>query len=253
MTTMTSTLGSMLIGTTDPDRLVDWYRKAFGLETDGNGLLLAGDVGVIVERRDDVAATNPEPGRFIVNFHVPDAHAAARHLDAQGVTWLVKVEEREPGWFGTFVDPDGNYAQIIQFKPGYTDDARPAGAPAALRTGEAFSGFAVDDIEAARVFYTEKLGIAVTEQNGMLELRLGRHTTVLVYPKENHEPATFTVLNIPVDDIDAAVDELTARGVTFERYPGIATDEKGVMRGEGPPIAWFTDPAGNVMSVLQDR
>jgi len=250
---MTTTLGSMLLGSRNPGRLRDWYCQAFDLKPDEHGVLQAGDVGVIVDGRDDVAATNPEPGRFIVNFHVDDARAAAARLTRLGVTWVAEVEERPPGLIGTLADPDGNYVQVIELAPGYGDD-RPAGAPAALRTGDAFSGFAVDDVAAARAFYTEKLGIHVTERNGMLELRLGRHTTVLVYPKENHEPATFTVLNIPVDDIDAAVGELTARGVTFERYPGVDTDEKGVVRGDdGPPIAWFTDPAGNVMSVLQDR
>ena len=253
---MTTTLGSMLLGSRDPDRLRDWYRQAFGLEPDAHGVLQAGGVGLIVDDRDDVAAANPEPGRFIVNFHVDDARATAEHLDRLGVTWLVRVEERPPGLIGTMVDPDGNYVQVVELAPELVPehgDDRPGGAPAGLRTGDAFSGFAVDDIEAARTFYAGTLGITVTERNGMLELHLGRHTTVLVYPKENHEPATFTVLNIPVDDIDAAVGELTARGVRFERYPGMGTDEKGVMRGEGPPIAWFTDPAGNVMSVLQDR
>jgi predicted enzyme related to lactoylglutathione lyase len=255
---MTATLSSMLLGSTDPDRLRDWYRRAFEPQSVQEGVVLDyGTFGLLVEHRDDVAPANPEPGRFIVNFHVDDAAAAAKHLDDLGVTWLVEVEEREHGWFGTFLDPDGNYAQIIQFKPGNADappasaSAAPA-APAGLRTSEAFSGFAVGDIDAARAFYADTLGIPVTERNGMLELGLGRHTTVLVYPKPDHTPATFTVLNIPVDDIDAAVDELTARGVTFERYPGMTgVDERGIMRGEGPPIAWFTDPAGNVVSVLE--
>jgi catechol 2,3-dioxygenase-like lactoylglutathione lyase family enzyme len=246
---MTTTLGSMLLGSRNPDRLRDWYCQTFDLKPDGHGVLQVGDVGVIVDGRDDVAATNPEPGRIIVNFHVADARAAAARLTSLGVTWLVEVEERPPGLIGTLVDPDGNYVQIIELAPEYGSEP----AAGVLRTGDAFSGFAVDDVAAARAFYTEKLGLTVTERNGMLELRLGRHTTVLVYPKPNHEPATFTVLNFPVDDIDAAVDELTARGVTFERYPGMGLDERGVMRGEGPPIAWFTDPAGNVMSVLQER
>ena len=249
---MTATLSSLLLGSTDPARLRDWYRRAFAPRPgEDEEVLDLGDVVLIVEPRDDVAPTNPEPGRFIVNFHVDDAAAAAKHLDDLGVTWLVELEEREPGWFGTFLDPDGNYVQIIQFKPGYAD-ARPAGAPAGLRTHDAFSGFAVGDIDAARTFYADTLGISVTERNGMLELGLGRHTTVLVYPKPDHTPATFTVLNIPVDDIDAAVDELTARGVVFERYDGMpGMNDKGIARGEGPPIAWFTDPAGNIMSVLE--
>jgi catechol 2,3-dioxygenase-like lactoylglutathione lyase family enzyme len=117
---------------------------------------------------------------------------------------------------------------------------------------KAFSGFAVNDVDAARKFYGDTLGIEVTEENGLLSLHLGGGTTVLAYPKEDHEPAGFTILNFPVDDIDAAVDELTARGVTFERYEGMPQDDKGVMRGNGPDIAWFTDPAGNVLSVLRE-
>jgi predicted enzyme related to lactoylglutathione lyase len=242
---MTVTLGSMLLGSTDPDRLRDWYARAFDLTPDEHGAALdVGGVTVIVEPRDDVAAANPEPGRFIVNFHVPDARAAAAHLTELGVTWVAEVEERGPGLIGTFLDPDGNYAQVVEVV---------SGAPAWLRPADAFSGFAVDDVPAAKAFYADTLGLAVTERNGMLELALGPHTRVLVYPKPGHQPATFTVLNLPVDDIDTAVEELTARGVTFERYPGIETDEKGIMRSEGPPIAWFTDPAGNVLSVLQNR
>ena len=126
-------------------------------------------------------------------------------------------------------------------------------APTQLRVADAFSGFSVDDVDAARDFYTGTLGIPVSERNGMLELALGQHTRVLVYPKPDHEPAAFTVLNIPVDDIDAAVAELTGRGVVFERYPDMPEmDERGISRGR-PPIAWFTDPAGNILSVLQDR
>lgn len=117
---------------------------------------------------------------------------------------------------------------------------------------KAFSGFSVDDIPAAQTFYGETLGIRVTEEHGMLTLHIAGGTGVLVYPKPNHTPATFTILNFPVNDIDRAVDELSARGVEFERYDQPGIDERGVYRGEGPPIAWFTDPAGNVLSVLQE-
>ena len=116
---------------------------------------------------------------------------------------------------------------------------------------KAFSGFSVADIPAARKFYTETLGLRVTEENGMLTLHIAGGTEILVYPKDNHEPATFTILNFPVRDVGAAVAELTSRGVRFERYEGAPQDEDGVMRGNGPDIAWFTDPAGNVMSVIQ--
>ena len=118
---------------------------------------------------------------------------------------------------------------------------------------KAFSGFSVDDIPAAKKFYGETLGLNVTEEHGMLELHIPTGAVVLAYPKENHTPAEFTILNFPVDDIDKAVDELTGRGVQFERYDGFDQDEKGVSRDEGPDIAWFKDPAGNVLSVLQER
>jgi catechol 2,3-dioxygenase-like lactoylglutathione lyase family enzyme len=120
-------------------------------------------------------------------------------------------------------------------------------------TTQAFSGFSVDDIATAKEFYGGTLGLGVNESNGLLSVKLGSGATVLVYPKgDAHVPATFTVLNFPVDDIDAAVDALAAAGVTFERYPQIGeADEKGIHRAPvGPDIAWFTDPAGNILSVL---
>ena len=123
-----------------------------------------------------------------------------------------------------------------------------------LQNSKAFSGFSVDDVPRARQFYGETLGLETEEENGLLFLHLAGGHNVLVYPKPNHEPASFTVLNFPVDDIEASVDELFDRGVHFERYEGteIETDQKGIFRGGGPLIAWFKDPAGNVLSVIQD-
>jgi catechol 2,3-dioxygenase-like lactoylglutathione lyase family enzyme len=115
----------------------------------------------------------------------------------------------------------------------------------------AFSGFSVDDIPKAKRFYSETLGLRVSEEHGMLQLHIAGDRDTLIYPKEDHTPATYTILNFPVDDIDTTVDQLAARGVQFERYDGAEQDEKGILRGEGPPIAWFKDPAGNVLSVLQ--
>jgi catechol 2,3-dioxygenase-like lactoylglutathione lyase family enzyme len=115
----------------------------------------------------------------------------------------------------------------------------------------AFSGFAVDDLQRAREFYGETLGLEVSEEQGLLALHIAGGRAILVYPKPDHTPATYTILNFPVDDIDAAVDELAARGVRVEKYDGFDQDEKGIARGEGPSIAWFKDPAGNVLSVLQ--
>jgi catechol 2,3-dioxygenase-like lactoylglutathione lyase family enzyme len=123
-----------------------------------------------------------------------------------------------------------------------------------LKDTKAFSGFSVDDIPRAKEFYGETLGLDVSEENGMLTLQIAGDRPTLVYPKPNHEPASFTILNFPVEDIEAAVDGLAERGVSFERYEGteMETDEKGIFRGGGPLIAWFKDPAGNVLSMLED-
>ena len=116
---------------------------------------------------------------------------------------------------------------------------------------KAFSGFSVDDIPTAKRFYGETLGLRVSEANGLLTLHIAGDRDTVVYPKEDHTPATFTILNFPVDDIDKAVDGLAGRGVRFERYEGLEQDDKGVSRGMGPAIAWFKDPAGNILSVIQ--
>jgi len=121
-----------------------------------------------------------------------------------------------------------------------------------LTESKAFSGFAVDNVGAAKAFYGGTLGLQVTEQSGRLRLHLAGGTEIVVYPKPGHVPATFTILNFPVDKIEDAVDELTGRGVHFERYEGIDADERGISRGQ-PLIAWFKDPAGNILSVLQER
>jgi catechol 2,3-dioxygenase-like lactoylglutathione lyase family enzyme len=115
----------------------------------------------------------------------------------------------------------------------------------------AFSGFSVDDIAEAKRFYGQTLGLRVSEHNGMLTLHIAGDRPTLVYPKPDHTPATFTILNFPVDDIEKAVDELTARGIRFEHYEGV--DDRGIFRKVGPLIAWFKDPAGNVLSVLQEE
>ena len=117
---------------------------------------------------------------------------------------------------------------------------------------KAFSGFAAPDIDEARRFYGETLGLKTSMENDLLILHLaGGERPTLVYPKPDFEPATYTILNFPVEDVEAAVDELTSRGVEFERYEGFDQDEKGIARGQGPDIAWFRDPAGNILSVLQ--
>ena len=118
-----------------------------------------------------------------------------------------------------------------------------------LDKARAFSGFSVNDIPVARQFYGETLGVPVTEENGMLTLHTAGDRDTLIYPKPDHQPAAFTILNFQVDDVESAVDELTGRGVHFEKYDWV--DDKGINRHGGPLIAWFKDPAGNVLSVIQ--
>lgn len=126
-----------------------------------------------------------------------------------------------------------------------------------FRDTHAFSGFSVNDVQKARKFYSQTLGLEVSEvpeMQELLELHLAGGAKVLIYPKPDHRPATFTILNFPVDNIEKAVDDLAKRGVRFERYEGeMETDEKGIFRGGGPLIAWFKDPAGNILSVLEDK
>ncbi len=124
-----------------------------------------------------------------------------------------------------------------------------------LRESKAFSGFSVDDLQKAKEFYGQILGLEVSESHGLLTLHLAGGATILIYPKPKHVPATFTILNFPVDNVDKAVNELVKRGVRFEIYgePNLRTDERGIYRGEGPVIAWFKDPAGNILSVLEEK
>ena len=119
---------------------------------------------------------------------------------------------------------------------------------------KAFSGFSVNDVQKAKEFYGQTLGLDVSEAHGLLTLHIAGGTKILMYPKENHTPATFTILNFPVDNIEQAVDELARKGVHFESYNtgDLVTDEKGIFRGQGPKIAWFKDPAGNLLSVLEE-
>jgi predicted enzyme related to lactoylglutathione lyase len=125
-----------------------------------------------------------------------------------------------------------------------------------FKNSKAFSGFSVNDIQRAKEFYGKTLGIDVRDNPmGLIELHIAGNNPIIVYPKPNHEPATFTILNFPVDDIEKAVDELTTKGIVFEQYEGqIKTDAKGISRNpDGPKIAWFKDPAGNILSVIQEK
>ncbi len=122
-----------------------------------------------------------------------------------------------------------------------------------LAQSPAYQGFSSNDIPATRRFYAETLGLDVSEEEGILALRLGGGARAIIYPKDDHKPATYTCLNFPVPDVDAAVTELESRGVKFEHYgPEFGQDERGIMRDNGPTIAWFTDPVGNILSVIEE-
>jgi len=123
-----------------------------------------------------------------------------------------------------------------------------------FKNTKAFSGFSVNDIQKAKELYGQTLGLEVTEAYGLVTLHIAGGTNILMYPEENHTPATFTILNFPVANIEQAVDELARRGVHFESYHegDLVTDEKGIFHGQGPKIAWFKDPAGNILSVLEE-
>jgi catechol 2,3-dioxygenase-like lactoylglutathione lyase family enzyme len=124
-----------------------------------------------------------------------------------------------------------------------------------LEKSKAFSGFSVNDLQKARQFYGQTLGLKISEAHGLLTLQLAGGNNVLIYPKPNHTPATFTILNFPVESVEKEVDELAKRGVACEIYnePNLKTDHKGIFRGGGPMIAWFKDPDGNILSVLEQE
>jgi catechol 2,3-dioxygenase-like lactoylglutathione lyase family enzyme len=123
-----------------------------------------------------------------------------------------------------------------------------------FKAAKSFCSFSVNDLKKAKDFYGQTLGLDVSESAEGLELHTGNNT-IFIYPKPNHTPASFTILNFPVNDIEEAVDELAALGITLERYnlPDMKTDERGILRGPGPTIAWFKDPAGNILSVLEEK
>ena len=123
-----------------------------------------------------------------------------------------------------------------------------------IRYNQAFSSFSVNDLQQAKQFYTESLGMQVSEGEYTLDLHLGGEQKVLIYPKPNHTPASFTILNFPVDNIEEEVENLKTKGIQFEIYnePNLTTDANGILRGEGPLIAWFKDPFGNILSIIQE-
>lgn len=261
-------LGSILLASADPTRLRAWYERAFDATVDSDGFLRFGEVAVLIDGRDDVVATNPEPARVILNFHVDDAQATARHLDQLGVTWLVKVEYREAGgaWFGTLLDPDGNWIQIIELTDVYWATRRPSQqarllADGTLRGSSVASRLPVQDLERARRFYAEKLGLEPADTRpGGLRYHCGQGAFAL-FASSGRPSGEHTQMAWEVEDIQATVAELRSRGVVFEEIdvPGLRTVD-GIATvsgnyssagGVGERAAWFRDSEGNLLSIGQ--
>jgi catechol 2,3-dioxygenase-like lactoylglutathione lyase family enzyme len=258
-------IGSVLLASTDPERLRAWYERAFGVPADGDGFLRYGQVGLLIDGRDDVAARPAEPARVIVNLHVEDARAMARHLDTLGVTWLAALEYREQAgaWFGTVIDPDGNYLQIIELTPAYWAARRERRAEdtGGMLTAVVSTRLPAQDLDRARRFFAEKLGLepAETRPGGLHYQCPGGGFSV--FRSAGRPSGEHTQMAWLVEDIEAVVAELRARGVVFEEYdlPGLRTVE-GIaevagnypsLGGKGERAAWFRDSEGNVHGIGQ--
>jgi catechol 2,3-dioxygenase-like lactoylglutathione lyase family enzyme len=255
----TPTIGSILLASKDPPRLRDWYERAFGVRGDPDGFLRFGGVGVLVVDRDDIAPTPVEPGRIILNVEVPDAHAAAARLDALGVSWVSELEFRDGiAWFATAHDPDGNYVQLIQLTDAYWQTR---GRPSRLSRAKSAGRLPAQDLERARRFYAEKLGLTPTEERpGGLRYELADGWFAL-FASSGRSSGDHTQLALEVDDLRATVAELKARGLEFEEYdsPGLTTVD-GIVEVEGnyPSTgargelgAWFRDSEGNLIGIGQ--
>ncbi|MGB3770151.1 MAG: VOC family protein [Rhodococcus sp. (in: high G+C Gram-positive bacteria)] len=243
----TATVNSILLSSPDPDALSRWYGEVFEAEVHREmgpyGVIDLDGFYVMFDKRDDVTGANPNGARLILNLEIDDPAATAARIDEMGGEWVSALENRDGHRFATAKDPDGNWIQLIRLDD--ETEARMA------QPTTPFSGFAVRDTEEASAFYRDVLGMRVLPMEmGNIGIRIDRRTTVLAYPRSDHQPGSFTVLNIPVRDIDAAVDDLVGKGVSFLHIEGMPQDDKGVMRGYGPDIAWFTDPSGNMISVL---
>lgn len=264
--TKSPVLGSILIASRDPDRLRGWYEQAFGLSADSDGFLRLGDVGMLVDRRDDIAATVTEPGRMIVNLHVDDARAVAHHLDAMGVRWLASLEYREASgaWFGTVLDVDGNYVQIIELTDAYRSAhrkrLRPPGRGPLVGAAVA-TRLPAQDLDRARAYYAEKLGLEPVETRpGGLRYECGAGA-FSIFQSSGQASGEHTQMAWQVDDLDVVVSELRGRGVVFEEVnaPGMCTVD-GIAEvdgnypsdgGRGERAAWFRDSEGNLIGIGQ--
>ena len=263
----TPSLSSLLLATADPDRLRRWYDEAFGIQPDPDGFLHFGPVAVLIDGRD-IGETTTEPARVILNFEVTNIQGVVRRLDELGVDWVAPLEYRPDGgaWFATLTDPDGNYIQVIQLTPDYWSQRRTrhgsATTPrAALADGTTATRLPAQDLDRARRFYAEKLGLEPAEtRDGGLSYECGG-TTFAVYETEGRASGEHTQMGFYVGDIETTVAELRERGVEFEEIdgPGLRTvDGIADIEGHYPSTgatgeraAWFHDSEGNLLGVAQ--
>lgn len=254
---MAAPLGSILLASRDPSTLRSWYAAAFDIEPDGDGFLRFGGVGVLIDGRDDVADRAAEPARVILNFHVEDARATSEQLRELGAEVLVEPEWRGDAWFATLADPEGNWIQVIELSPAYFA-AR--GHATSLARGAVATRLPAQDLERARAWYADKLGLhPVEERPGGLLYRCGDGEFAL-FASAGGPSGTHTQMSWHVDDIDAAAAELRKRGVVFADYdrPGMPKVD-GIVevpgnypsRGRGERALWFTDSEGNLLGVGQ--
>jgi catechol 2,3-dioxygenase-like lactoylglutathione lyase family enzyme len=254
----TPTLGSILLASTDPDRLRAWYERAFAARPNPDGFLEFGGVAVLIDHRDDIAASCVEPGRVILNLHVDDARAAAAHLATLGVRWVAELELRGDAWFAALLDPDGNCVQIIELTDAYWA-AR--GRSSALSRAKVSGRLPAQDLERARRFYADALGLEpVEERPGGLRYE-GAAGSFALFASAGRPSGEHTQLAFEVDDIEATVRELRERGVRFEEVdvPGMITvDGIAEVDGNYPSsgttgerAAWFRDSEGNLLGIGQ--
>jgi predicted enzyme related to lactoylglutathione lyase len=251
---MTSSIRSILLGSTDPERLRGWYVDAFALEPDADGFLQLGGVGMLVDRRDDVAGRTAEPGRVVLNHHVPSIHTAAEHLDRGGATWVAPVEYRDAGlWFGTVEDPDGNYVQLIETTPEYwrLKRERAGGTAGPLESAEAEVRLPAQDLGRAREWYARVLGLAPAEEReGGLRYHCGG-TTFCLFASTGAPSGTHTQMSLSVPDLDLVLTALRERGLELE---GDVVEVEGhypSSGARGERAAWFRDSEGNLIGLGQ--
>ena len=258
---MTSSIDSILLASAHPERLKRWYVEAFDVQPDADGFLPLGP-GMLIDGRDDVDARTAEPGRVILNHHVPDIHAAAKRLDQLRAPWVSPVEYRDAGlWFGTVEDPDGNYVQLIQTTPDYwTLKAERAGRTAGpLAAASVNVRLPAQDLDRARAFYSEKFGIdPIDERPGGLLYSVGGQEFV-IFESTGKASGDHTQLGFQVPDLDRAVADLRERGLEFEHFEfGDLEVNDDIVTVPGyyaskPPTGergiWFKDSEGNLIGL----